>query len=74
MNSLVADEAEVFGGKNEKFCSFAQILRRIKDQFQYFEVLFCETFWKAIVMVLKPKAMALTPSIPGQIVTLIWIM
>ena len=76
MNSLVANEAEVFGGKKKKNSAAAQILRRIKTNFNTLEVLVLwnlfiylflwNLFKKLIVMVLKPKAMALTPSIPGQ--------
>lgn len=39
MNSLVADEAEVFGGKKMKSSVAAQILRRIKINFNTLEVL-----------------------------------
>ena len=40
MNSLVVDEAEVFGGKKKmKSSAAAQILRRIKINFNILEVL-----------------------------------
>ena len=41
MNSLVANEAEVFGGKKKKKknSAAAQILRRIKTNFNTLEVL-----------------------------------
>ena len=39
MNSLVANEAEVFGGKKKKNSAAAQILRRIKTNFNTLEVL-----------------------------------